>query len=234
MHDAQQDRGISLVEVSKGYSSESGLVQVLSHLSLLVREGDFVALMGPSGSGKSTLLNLLGGLSLPDSGSVRVRGQEIGGLSESGRAEWRAANIGFVFQSLNLIPVLRAEENVELPLLAIGVSGAQRHRSARAALSLTGMSDRARHFPRQLSGGQQQRVAIARAIVADPALVLCDEPTGNLDAASSESILDLLVEMNERLGKTIVLVTHDRRAALRAKRVLNLDKGALSVVAAAA
>jgi putative ABC transport system ATP-binding protein len=196
-----------------------------------VAAGDFVALMGPSGSGKSTLLNLLAGIDRPTSGAVRVAGQDIGRLSESDLAVWRRRNIGFIFQFYNLIPVLTAFENVELPLTLTRLSRQQRRVKTETALSVVGLADRVRHYPRQLSGGQEQRVAIARAIVTDPTLLLADEPTGDLDAESAGDVLDLLVELNEQFGKTIVMVTHDPRAAERAKTLVLLEKGQLAAAA---
>jgi putative ABC transport system ATP-binding protein len=183
--------------------------------------------MGPSGSGKSTLLNLIGGLDRPTSGTLLVDGKDISKLNESALSHWRASNIGFVFQMYNLLPVLSAERNVELPLLLTGLSASERRKRSQAALQLVGLSDRAKHKPRELSGGQEQRVGIARAIVSDPKLLLCDEPTGDLDRKSGDEILDLLQALNQRQGKTIIMVTHDPRAAERAKRVLHLEKGQL-------
>ncbi len=202
------------------------VVRVLEGLSMDIPEGDFVALMGPSGSGKSTLLNLLGGLDRPTSGTLEVQGLQLGELSDAALAHWRADNVGFIFQMYNLLPVLTAERNVELPLLLTSLSSAERLRRARAALRLVGLDDRARHRPGQLSGGQEQRVGIARAIVTDPALLLCDEPTGDLDRKSGDEILDLLEALNQQ-GKTVVMVTHDPRAAERATRTLHLEKGRL-------
>jgi putative ABC transport system ATP-binding protein len=198
-----------------------------------VPKGDFLALMGPSGSGKSTLLNLIGGLDKPSAGSVIVAGEPIDRLSEGKLAQWRARHIGFVFQFYNLLPVLTAERNVELPLLLTHLSKAERRKHVSTALAMVGLADRAGHFPRQLSGGQEQRVGIARAIVTDPTLLLCDEPTGDLDRRSGDEILDLLQALNREHGKTIVMVTHDPHAAARAKRTLHLDKGALTQEAAA-
>jgi putative ABC transport system ATP-binding protein len=207
------------------------VVHVLEGLSMDIEAGDFVALMGPSGSGKSTLLNLLGGLDRPTSGRLRVQGLDLGDLSDAALARWRAENVGFVFQMYNLLPVLTAERNVELPLLLGDLSAAERMRRARAALRLVGLADRGRHRPGQLSGGQEQRVGIARAIVTDPQLLLCDEPTGDLDRRSGDEILDLLCALNEQ-GKTVVMVTHDPRAAERARRTLHLEKGRLVEAAA--
>lgn len=198
---------------------------VLDGLDLDVGRGDFVALMGPSGSGKSTLLNLLGGLDRPTSGSIRIHGVEISTLPASTLAAWRARTVGFVFQFYNLLPMLTALGNVELPLLLTGLGRRQRRQNARTALELVGLVDRAGHKPGELSGGQQQRVAIARAIVADPELLVCDEPTGDLDRQSADEVLTLLEVLNGELGKTIVMVTHDPKAAQRAGRVLHMDKG---------
>lgn len=202
------------------------VVKVLEGLSMDIEAGDFVALMGPSGSGKSTLLNLLGGLDRATSGRLQVQGLDLSELSDGALARWRADNVGFVFQMYNLLPVLTAERNVELPLLLGDLPAAERMRRARAALRLVGLVDRARHRPGQLSGGQEQRVGIARAIVTDPQLLLCDEPTGDLDRRSGDEILDLLQALNQQ-GKTIVMVTHDPRAAERARHTLHLEKGRL-------
>jgi putative ABC transport system ATP-binding protein len=196
-------------------------------LNLDIPSGDFLALMGPSGSGKSTLLNLIGGLDRPTEGSIAVGGERIDRMSNGQLAAWRARHVGFVFQHYNLIPVLTAERNVELPLLLTGLSRAQRRRHVATALGVVGLADRARHFPRQLSGGQEQRAGIARAIVTDPTLLLCDEPTGDLDRKAGDEILDLLQALNTQYGKTIIMVTHDPHAAGRAKRRLYLDKGVL-------
>ncbi len=207
-------------------------IDVLDGLDLEVPRGDYLALMGPSGSGKSTLLNLIGGLDRPTEGSVHIGGQPIDRLSGGALARWRARHIGFVFQLYNLLPVLTAERNVELPLLLTSLSRADRKRHVAAALSVVNLSDRAKHYPRQLSGGQEQRVGIARAIVTDPTLLLCDEPTGDLDRKSGDEILGLLDTLNAQHGKTIIVVTHDPRAAARAKRTLYLDKGRLTNEAA--
>ena len=217
---------VAIRDLYKEYRRGPEVVHVLDGLSIDIEEGDFVALMGPSGSGKSTLLNLLGGLDRPTSGGLRVQGLELGELSDAALAQWRADNVGFVFQMYNLLPVLTAERNVELPLLLTELPSAERMRRARAALKLVGLADRARHRPGQLSGGQEQRVGIARAIVTDPTLLLCDEPTGDLDRKSGDEILDLLQALN-RQGKTIVMVTHDPHAAERADRTLHLEKGRL-------
>jgi putative ABC transport system ATP-binding protein len=211
--------------VTKTFRRGRETIEVLQGTDLAIPRGDFLALMGPSGSGKSTLLNLLGGLDRPDSGEVWVDGQRIDRLSSGRLAAWRARHVGFVFQFYNLLPVLTAQKNVELPLLLAPLSRAERRRHAAAALELVGLADRAKHYPRQLSGGQEQRVGIARAIVSDPTLILADEPTGDLDRKSGDEILALLAELNERHGKTIVMVTHDPRAASRAHRVLELEDG---------
>ncbi|MDE0039647.1 MAG: ABC transporter ATP-binding protein [Gammaproteobacteria bacterium] len=202
-------------------------VEVLMGIDLGVDEGDFVALMGPSGSGKTTLLNIIGGLDGATAGEVVVADANLDELSNRELARWRAATIGFVFQFYNLLPVLNAQRNVELPLLLTKLSGEQRRRNAQTALSIVGLNDRARHRPGELSGGQQQRVAIARAIVADPPILVCDEPTGDLDRENAEEILDLLQILNRDHGKTVIMVTHDPKAADHAKRVLHLDKGKL-------
>jgi len=200
---------------------------VLRDLDLNIEEGDFAALMGPSGSGKTTLLNLIGGLDQPTSGSITVAGQQLEKLSAKALARWRAEKIGFVFQFYNLLPVLTAQRNVELPLLLTKLSAAQRKKNAATALQIVGLGDRAGHKPGELSGGQQQRVAIARALVADPTLLICDEPTGDLDRDTADEILDLLALLNREHGKTIVMVTHDPKAADHARHVLHLDKGQL-------
>jgi putative ABC transport system ATP-binding protein len=200
---------------------------VLKGVNLEIPQGDFVALMGPSGSGKTTLLNLLGGLDAPSSGAVEVGGTNIAALSGGQLSRWRAHHIGFVFQLYNLLPVLTAERNVDLPLLLTNLSKAERKKRVAIALNVVGLAERAKHYPRQLSGGQEQRVGIARAIVTDPTLLLADEPTGDLDRKSGDEILDLLAALNEKHGKTIVMVTHDPRAAERAKRTLHLEKGVL-------
>jgi putative ABC transport system ATP-binding protein len=203
-------------------------IDVLQGVNLEIPSGDFLALMGPSGSGKTTLLNLLGGLDSPTRGTITVAAQRIDEMSSGQLARWRASNVGFVFQLYNLLPVLTAERNVELPLLLTTLSSKERKRHVDLALRVVGLSDRAKHYPRQLSGGQEQRVGIARAIVIDPTLLLCDEPTGDLDRKSGDEILDLLQALNRENGKTIVMVTHDPHAAARAKRVLYLDKGVLT------
>ena len=211
--------------VHKTFKRGRETIEVLRGLDLEIRRGDFLALMGPSGSGKTTLLNLLGGLDRPTSGEVLVEGERIDRLSGGPLAAWRARHVGFVFQFYNLLPVLTAQRNVEVPLLLTGLSRAERRRHAASALALVGLADRAKHLPSQLSGGQEQRVGIARAIVSDPTLILADEPTGDLDRQSGDEILALLAELNERHGKTVVMVTHDPRAAGVAHRVLELDEG---------
>jgi len=218
---------VRIADLYKEFRRGPEVVKVLDGLSLGIEAGDFVALMGPSGSGKSTLLNLIGGLDRPTSGSIRVQGLELTQLSEGALARWRSDNVGFIFQMYNLLPVLTAERNVELPLLLSDLPTAERMRRARAALKLVGLEDRSRHRPGQLSGGQEQRVGIARAIVTDPALLLCDEPTGDLDRKSGDEILDLLQALNDQ-GKTIIMVTHDPHAAERARRTLHLEKGRLA------
>jgi putative ABC transport system ATP-binding protein len=202
-------------------------IHVLQGLNLDVDAGDFVAFMGPSGSGKTTLLNLLGGLDVPSAGSVTVAGDELTHMSASKLTAWRARHVGFVFQMYNLIPVLTAFQNVELPLLLTSLSKAERRRHVETALGVVGLGDRMRHYPRQLSGGQEQRVGIARAIVADPTFLLCDEPTGDLDRKAADEIMNLLLRLNQEFKKTILMVTHDPHAAERAKRVIHLDKGTL-------
>ena len=219
---------VEVRNVRKTYQRDQQQIPVLDGLSLDIADGDFVALMGPSGSGKTTLLNMIGGIDRPSSGQVIVGGDNIGALTGRRLAKWRSRNIGFIFQLYNLIPVLTALQNVELPLLLIRMSGKERRERAKNALSLVGLADRMGHFPRQLSGGQEQRVAIARALVSDPAVLLADEPTGDLDRKSGEEILALLVRLNQEFRKTIVMVTHDPHAAESAKRVLHLDKGVLS------
>lgn len=218
---------IEIRDVSKHYVRGKQRVEVLHKLSLNVDQGDFLALMGPSGSGKTTLLNLIGGLDRCSQGSVRVGGAALEELSSAGLSAWRARHIGFVFQFYNLLPVLSAARNVELPLLLTKLSGAQRAKHVAAALAVVGLSDRARHKPSELSGGQAQRVAIARALVADPTLLICDEPTGDLDRSTADEILSLLQALNRDYGKTIVMVTHDPKAAEFASHRLHLDKGSL-------
>jgi putative ABC transport system ATP-binding protein len=223
---------VRVQDVHKVFRRGAERIDVLQGLSLDVPRGDFLALMGPSGSGKTTLLNLIGGLDTPSRGTIEVAGERIDSLSSGALSRWRARHIGFVFQLYNLLPVLTAERNVELPLLLTSLSRSERKRHVATALSVVGLSDRARHFPRQLSGGQEQRVGIARAIVNDPTLLLCDEPTGDLDRKASDEILDLLHALNAEHGKTIVMVTHDPLAAERAKRTLHLEKGVLQENAA--
>jgi putative ABC transport system ATP-binding protein len=218
---------VSIKNVVKNYVRGKQRVEVLHSLNLEVEAGQFLALMGPSGSGKTTLLNLIGGLDKSDAGELTVAGQRLDKLSSSQLAKWRARNVGFIFQFYNLLPVLSAERNVEVPLLLTKLSSRERKRNVQAALELVGLSDRAKHKPSELSGGQQQRVAIARAIVADPTLLVCDEPTGDLDRETSESVLSLLQLLNQKQGKTIVMVTHDPRAADHASMRLYMDKGSL-------
>ncbi|MBI3845545.1 MAG: ABC transporter ATP-binding protein [Planctomycetes bacterium] len=218
----------------KVYHRDSLEIPVLDGLDLEVKEGDFVSLMGPSGSGKTTLLNLLAGIDRPTAGTVTVAGEEISQLSESDLATWRSHHVGFIFQLYNLIPVLTAFENVELPLLLTKLSKKERREHVMASLGVVGLTDRIDHYPRQLSGGQEQRVAIARAIVSDPALLLADEPTGDLDAKSAQEILTLLQRLNKEFKKTIVMVTHDPHAAERASRLVHLDKGVLEATPATA
>jgi putative ABC transport system ATP-binding protein len=214
-------------DVHKYFTRGAERIDVLKGVNLEIPQGDFVALMGPSGSGKTTLLNLLGGLDGPSSGAVEIGGTNIAGLSGSQLSRWRAHHIGFVFQFYNLLPVLTAERNVDLPLLLTNLSKAERRKRVAIALNVVGLAERAKHYPRQLSGGQEQRVGIARAIVTDPTLLLADEPTGDLDRKSGDEILDLLAALNQKHGKTIVMVTHDPRAAERARRTLHLEKGVL-------
>jgi putative ABC transport system ATP-binding protein len=217
--------------VTKVYRRGGETIEVLHGIDLDIPEGDFVALMGPSGSGKTTLLNLIGGLDRPTSGTIVFNGQRVDQLSSGQLARWRAAYVGFVFQFYNLLPVLSAQRNVELPLLLTDLSASQRRRRAAIALALVGLDARARHKPRELSGGEEQRVAIARAIVSDPTLLVCDEPTGDLDRPTGQEILRLLQMLNQEHGKTIVMVTHDPKAAEYARRRLHLDKGTLSPAA---
>ncbi|MDM4764481.1 ABC transporter ATP-binding protein [Pelomonas sp. SE-A7] len=218
---------IEIRDLSKVYTRGKQTVEVLHHIDLDVAGGDFLALMGPSGSGKTTLLNLMGGLDAPSGGSITVDGQRIDQLSGAQLARWRASKVGFVFQFYNLMPMLSAQRNVELPLLLTKLSAAERKKRAAIALELVGLADRATHKPTELSGGQQQRVSIARAIVSDPTLLVCDEPTGDLDRQSAEDVLSLLQALNREHGKTIVMVTHDPKAAGRASHTLHLDKGTL-------
>jgi len=224
---------VRLRKVAKDYKRGAETVHVLHELDLDIPKGDFLALMGPSGSGKSTLLNLIGGLDRPSGGTIEIAGQRTDSLSDGALGKWRANHVGFVFQMYNLLPALTAERNVELPLLLTSLSSSDRNKRVSAALSLVGLSERAKHKPRELSGGQEQRVGIARAIVSDPTLLLCDEPTGDLDRKSGDEILDLLQALNTQQGKTIIMVTHDPHAAARAKHVLHLNKGQLTTEAVA-
>ncbi len=216
---------VTISGLEKTFKRGSERIDVLRGVNMTIPKGEFLALMGPSGSGKTTLLNLLGGLDRPSAGSIDVDGQAIHTLSGGKLSRWRARHVGFVFQLYNLLPVLTAERNVELPLLLTSLGRAERRKRATIALGVVGLSDRANHYPRQLSGGQEQRVGIARAIVTDPTLLLCDEPTGDLDAKASAEILTLLQTLNKEHGKTIVMVTHDPHAAERATRTLHLEKG---------
>jgi len=219
---------VAIRHVSKSYTRGDQIVQVLTDINLDIASGDFVAMMGPSGSGKSTLLNLVAGIDKPDGGSILVNGEDITSLSEGDLAGWRAASVGFIFQFYNLMPVLSAFENVELPLLLTGLSRRERRDRVELTLGLVGLADRMDHRPNELSGGQQQRVAIARAVVGDPLMLIADEPTGDLDRTSAADILNLLDRLNTELGKTIVMVTHDPRAAEAAHHLIYLDKGQLS------
>jgi putative ABC transport system ATP-binding protein len=216
---------VRLSRVSKAFVKGKEKITIFDHLDLTIPAGDFVAVMGPSGSGKTTLLNLLGGIDRVDTGEVHVAGTRIDGLSEGELARWRSANIGFIFQFYNLMPMLTAAQNVELPLLLTKLGKQQRRSHVETALKVVALPDRAKHYPREMSGGQQQRVAIARAIVSDPKLLLCDEPTGDLDRTTADEILATLQILNRDLGKTIVMVTHDPAAARYARRTLHLDKG---------
>lgn len=213
--------------LSRTYRRGPETITPLDSLDLDVESGDFLALMGPSGSGKTTLLNLIAGIDRPTAGSLHIGGVDVGSLSRARLADWRSGAVGYIFQLYNLVPVLTAYENVELPLLLQRLSSRQRHERVAAALSLVGIADRADHYPRQLSGGQEQRVAIARAIVADPAIIVADEPTGDLDKASAAAIMDLLKRLNQKVGKTLIMVTHDPGCAEHAARTLHLDKGRL-------
>ena len=219
---------IEVVDLFKSYQRDSLEIPVLRNISLDIEEGDFLAFMGPSGSGKTTLLNLIAGIDKPTSGKILIAGTDITELSESELAVWRSHNIGFIFQFYNLIPVLTALENVELPLILTPLSRKERRSHAETALQVVGLGERMHHFPRQLSGGQEQRVAIARAIATDPAILVADEPTGDLDKTSAEEVLELMHRLNRELNKTILMVTHDPRAAERARSVRNLDKGELA------
>jgi putative ABC transport system ATP-binding protein len=225
--DAKTDALIQVRMLCKTYIRGNESIEVLKNLNLDIDRGEFIAFMGPSGSGKTTLLNLIGGLDLPTSGSIVVDNDEITRISGKKLTEWRARHVGFIFQLYNLIPVLTAFQNVELPLLLTGLSKAQRRDHVEAALSIVGLEDRMHHFPRQLSGGQEQRTAIARAIVSDPAFLLCDEPTGDLDRGSANEILELLSRLVKEFDKTILMVTHDPVAACQAHMTLHLDKGIL-------
>jgi putative ABC transport system ATP-binding protein len=218
---------VEIRNVHKHFTRGSERIDVLKGVNLEIPQGDFLALMGPSGSGKTTLLNLMGGLDLPTEGTLSVAGVELTRLGSGGLAHWRSQNIGFVFQLYNLLPVLTAERNVELPLLLTKLSRSERKKHVDIALRVVGLADRAKHYPRQLSGGQEQRVGIARAIVTDPTLLLCDEPTGDLDRKAGDEILELLQTLNRDHGKTIVMVTHDPHAAERARHTLHLEKGTL-------
>jgi len=218
---------VEIRHVVKSYRRGGQVVPVLTDITLDIQAGDFTALMGPSGSGKSTLLNLIAGIDKPDSGELRVGGLDITRLDEARLADWRAANVGFIFQFYNLMPVLTAYENVELPLMLTGLGRAERRERVELTLSAVGLSDRVKHYPNELSGGQQQRVAIARAIVTDPTLIVADEPTGDLDRVSAAEILAMLQRLNAELGKTIIMVTHDAHAAHAARAVITLDKGEL-------
>jgi len=222
------DTLVSIRNLTKTYQRGPEKLDVLHGIDLDIPKGDFVALMGPSGSGKTTLLNLIGGLDSPSGGQIEIDGQRIDTLGSGQLSQWRSNNVGFVFQFYNLMPTLTAQKNVELPLLLTRLGAAQRRRNAEIALQLVGLSDRGKHRPSELSGGQQQRVAIARAIVSDPTLLICDEPTGDLDRQSAEEILGLLQSLNRDHGKTIVMVTHDPKAADHARRTIHLDKGTLA------
>jgi putative ABC transport system ATP-binding protein len=227
------DALVSIRDLHKVYDRGGERIDVLQGVNLEIPSGDFLALMGPSGSGKTTLLNLMGGLDTPTEGSITVGGDRIDRMSGGKLSAWRARHIGFVFQMYNLLPVLTAARNVDLPLLLTRLGKADRRKRVQIALSVVGLSERANHYPRQLSGGQEQRVGIARAIVTDPTLLLCDEPTGDLDRKSGDEVLDLLQTLNREHGKTIVMVTHDPHAAARAKRTLHLEKGQLVTEVAA-
>jgi putative ABC transport system ATP-binding protein len=220
---------VEIRNLSKSYRRGGQVVPVLSDITLDIAAGEFVALMGPSGSGKSTLLNLIAGIDKPDGGTLRVGGIDIATLTETELADWRAEHVGFIFQFYNLMPVLTAYENVELPLMLTNLSARERRAHVDTALSMVGLADRMEHYPSELSGGQQQRVAIARAIITDPTILVADEPTGDLDRVSAEEILNLMERMNRELGKTIIMVTHDPNAAKRARTLRNLEKGVLTV-----
>jgi putative ABC transport system ATP-binding protein len=218
---------VEISNLSKSYRRGGQVVPVLEDLTFNILTGEFIALMGPSGSGKSTLLNLIAGIDKPDHGTLRVGGIDITALSESELADWRAHNVGFIFQFYNLMPVLTAFENIELPLLLTGLSGRERREHVETALAMVGLTDRMEHYPSELSGGQQQRVAIARAIITDPTILVADEPTGDLDRVSAEDVLTLMDRLNTELGKTIIMVTHDQHAAQKAHHVRHLEKGVL-------
>ena len=220
---------VEIRNLAKSYTRGGQAVPVLSDITLDIEAGDFIALMGPSGSGKTTLLNLIAGIDKPDSGSLRVAGVDIAALPEADLADWRAANVGFIFQFYNLMPVLTAYENVELPLMLTPLSRAERRTRVELVLSVVGLTDRMKHYPNELSGGQQQRVAIARAVVADPTIIVADEPTGDLDRVSAADILAMMQRLNRELGKTIIMVTHDANAARAARTMVHLDKGELLV-----
>jgi putative ABC transport system ATP-binding protein len=222
---------VEIRNLAKSYTRGGQVVPVLADITLDIHAGDFTALMGPSGSGKTTLLNLIAGIDKPDSGVLRVQGVDIAALGERELADWRAAHVGFIFQFYNLIPVLTAFENVELPLILTGLSRAERRERVELTLSVVGLADRMKHYPNELSGGQQQRVAIARAVVADPTLIVADEPTGDLDRVSAADILAMMQRLNSDLGKTIIMVTHDLNAAKAAKTIIHLEKGELLVSA---
>ena len=219
---------VTIRDLNKSYRRGSQTVPVLQDISFSICDGEFLALMGPSGSGKSTLLNILAGIDKADGGEVTVGGVDIASLSESELAQWRAVHVGFIFQFYNLMPVLTAYENVELPLLLTGLSRKERREHVETALAVVNLQDRMEHYPSQLSGGQQQRVAIARAVVTDPTILVADEPTGDLDRVSAQDVLDLMVRLNQEFGKTIIMVTHDPRAAEKAHLVRHLEKGVLS------
>jgi len=220
---------VEIRNLAKSYVRGGQAVPVLADITLDVEAGDFIALMGPSGSGKTTLLNLIAGIDKPDAGVLRVGGVDIAALPEAELADWRAANVGFIFQFYNLMPVLTAYENVELPLMLTPLSRAERRSRVELVLSVVGLSDRMKHYPNELSGGQQQRVAIARAVVADPTIIVADEPTGDLDRVSAVEILTMMQSLNRDLGKTIIMVTHDANAARAARRLVHLEKGELIV-----
>jgi putative ABC transport system ATP-binding protein len=218
---------VEIRHLAKAYQRGDQVVPVLTDITLDIHEGEFIALMGPSGSGKSTLLNLIAGIDKPDSGELLVAGQDITRLSEADLADWRAANVGFIFQFYNLMPVLTAYENVELPLMLTSLSRAERRERVELTLEMVGLADRMTHVPSELSGGQQQRVAIARAVIADPTLIMADEPTGDLDRNSAAEILTMMQRLNDEMGKTIIMVTHDANAAHAAKALVHLEKGEL-------